>query len=199
MHVGVFLITLEDVGLGDDSFEQAGDSAVDDGQNRPAIEVRQCFVQRQIGIQEGRAIVGEQLLNGLIDTGGCLHQLGQIGGGQNIPTIAGGADEGDLFLFLLNFGGDDGGGIGADEDLAVKWTQCVLNAQRSLFSGLFHGGQVQTILQREGFKDRNRLQAARDEVSERVGENDGKNDGIIAAELEDHEDAGERDAQEAGE
>jgi hypothetical protein len=42
----VVLIALEDVGLGDDAFEQTGDGAVDDGQQRPAMEVRQGFIQR---------------------------------------------------------------------------------------------------------------------------------------------------------
>ena len=76
LDVGMFLIALEDVGLGDDAFEQAGNRAVDDGQDGPAMEVGQGFVERQVGIEEGRAIVGEQLLNGLIDAGGSLHQLG---------------------------------------------------------------------------------------------------------------------------
>ena len=46
LDVGVVLIALEDIGLGDDAFEQPGDCAIDDGQQGPAMEVRQGFIQR---------------------------------------------------------------------------------------------------------------------------------------------------------
>ena len=87
LHVGVFLIALEDVGLGDYAFEQAGDGAVDDGQDGPAVEVGQGFVERQIGIQERRAIVGQQLFNWLVGGMEACTSLGKSAAGRTYQRL----------------------------------------------------------------------------------------------------------------
>ena len=64
--------------------------------------------------------------------------------------------------------------------------------QNALLALLLHGGQIQSVLMRESLKNRVRLQTPRHQVRDGIRQNDRKHNGVVAANLEDHEHRGQR-------
>ena len=100
------------------------------------------------------------------------------------------------FVFVLSERFDGAGDtVGALKDGYGDGLHGVFDVEVALFALLFHGGQVEAVLVGELFEDGNRLQDARDEVGDGVGEEDGQNDRVVAAYFQHHEDGGEGSAQ----
>src|ERR1700689_4962508 len=75
----------------------------------------------------------------------------------------------------------------------------VFNAEDGLVAVLFQRGQDEAVLAREQIEDGNVLQAARDEIRKRVGDNDRNDDLVIAADFKNHEDGSYGSTKESGE
>ena len=75
----------------------------------------------------------------------------------------------------------------------------VFDAEDGFFAIFFERGQDEAVLASEQVEDGNALQAARDEVGKSVGDDDGDDDLVVAADFEDHEDGSHGDAEKSGE
>ena len=60
-------------------------------------------------------------------------------------------------------------------------------------------GRIKSVLASEQIEDGNGLQAAGDEIGKGVGDDDGDDDLVVAADFENHEDGGHGDAEKSGE
>ncbi len=66
--------------------------------------------------------------------------------------------------------------------------------QNAFLALLLHGRQIESVLMGEGFKNRIRLQTPRHQVRDGIRQNDRKHNGVIAADLKNHEDRSQRHA-----
>ena len=68
----------------------------------------------------------------------------------------------------------------AVQDWHRRRLQRILEVQLRFFPLFFQVGQVQPVLVREDLKHGNRLQGTRNQVCQRVGKNDRKDDRVVA-------------------
>src|SRR5271155_1397786 len=95
-------------------------------------------------------------------------------------------------------------GVGVDvvagaEDGGGHWEHGVFDSEDGFFAIFFQGGEDEAILTGEQVEDRDGLQAARDYIRKRVGDDDGNDNLIVATDFENHEDGSHRDAKKSGE
>ncbi len=86
----------------------------------------------------------------------------------------------------------------AGKNLSQRRTHGILHAQQWDLALFFERGQVKAVLSREQIEDRRRLKSSRDEIRDSVREDDGNDNAVVAADLQDHEHRGHGRAQNAG-
>ena len=75
----------------------------------------------------------------------------------------------------------------------------VFDVEDTLFALFFERGEDKAVLTSQQVEDWGGLENAGDDVGDGVGDDDRKNDGVVAGDFEDHEDGSHGDAEKGGE